>query len=235
MAHVLNEPKHAHTTTYAASRLRARIAAGELLPGSKLSEQVLSDALGVSRNTLRQALSLLESEAVVTRIPNRGAFVASPKADEVREIYRVRRMIEPAAVLWSTPSAVQLDEMDEIVKRARAARDAGAVADMASTNQDFHAAIVALTGSASLQALMERVLAEMRLVFFAMTAAPDFHSPYVERNAELVTLLRAGQNESAAAAFRDYLNAAEKELLRHLGVVRHDVANTRRGVSVRKG
>ncbi|WP_309072368.1 GntR family transcriptional regulator [Arthrobacter sp.] len=208
--------EHAHTTAWIASVLRARIAAGQLTPGSKLSEQSLSAALGVSRNTLRQAFTTLAGESIVTRIPNRGVFVASPGVEEVREIYRIRRTIEPSAVLWSEPSAKDLDAMEAIVRRAQAARDAGAVVEMADANQAFHEAVVGLTRSDSLRELMERVLAEMRLVFHAMASAPDFHAHYVDRNAQLVKRLRAGENEKAAAELRGYLDAAEAELLGHL-------------------
>jgi DNA-binding GntR family transcriptional regulator len=208
--------EHAHTTAWIASVLRSQIAAGQLTPGSKLSEQSLSAALGVSRNTLRQAFTTLAGESIVTRIPNRGVFVASPGVDEVREIYRIRRTIEPSAVLWAKPSARDLSAMEAIVRQAQAARDAGAVAEMADANQAFHKAVVGLTRSDSLRALMERVLAEMRLVFHAMASAPDFHAHYVDRNAQLVERLRAGENEKAAAELRAYLDVAEAELLRHL-------------------
>lgn len=208
--------EHAHTTAWVASVLRARIAAGQLTPGSKLSEQSLSASLGVSRNTLRQAFATLAGESIVTRIPNRGVFVASPGVEEVREIYRVRRTIEPAAVLWGRPTAEALDAMEAIIRRAKAARDAGSVPDMANANQAFHETVVGLTGSDSLRELMDRVLAEMRLVFHAMSSAPDFHTHYVDRNAQLVQRLRAGENELAAAELRAYLDAAEAELLGHL-------------------
>ena len=208
--------EHAHTTAWIASVLRRRIAAGELTPGSKLSEQSLSTSLGVSRNTLRQAFTILAGESIVTHIPNRGVFVASPGAEEVREIYRIRRTIEPAAVLWGDLSPQILDEMEAIVQRAQAARNAGSVTDMADANQALHRAVVGLTGSGTLQELMDRVLAEMRLVFYAMASAPDFHSHYVERNVELVKRLRAGEREEAAAGLRIYLDAAEAELLGHL-------------------
>ncbi|MET3772844.1 GntR family transcriptional regulator [Arthrobacter nitrophenolicus] len=213
--------EHAHTTAWIASVLRNRIAAGELTPGSKLSEQSLSTSLGVSRNTLRQAFTILAGESVVTRIPNRGVFVASPGAEEVREIYRIRRTIEPAAVLWGELTPRTLDEMEAIVQRAQAARNAGSVTDMADANQALHRAVVGLTGSATLQELMDRVLAEMRLVFHAMASAPDFHSHYVERNVELVKRLRAGEREEAAAGLRAYLDAAEAELLGHLAGTGH--------------
>ncbi|WP_458116591.1 GntR family transcriptional regulator [Arthrobacter sp. D2-10] len=207
---------HAHTTAWIASVLRSRIAAGQLAPGAKLSEESLSASLGVSRNTLRQAFTTLAGESIVTRIPNRGVFVASPGVEEVREIYRVRRVIEPAAVLWARPSAEELDVLEAIALRAKAAREAGAVPDMANANQAFHEAVVGLTGSRSLRELMDRVLAEMRLVFHAMASAPDFHTHYVDRNAQLVERLRAGENEVAAAELRTYLNVAEAELLEYL-------------------
>ncbi|WP_411375512.1 GntR family transcriptional regulator [Arthrobacter sp. MPF02] len=208
--------EHAHTTAWIASVLRNRIAAGELAPGAKLSEQSLSSALGVSRNTLRQAFTTLAEESIVRRIPNRGVFVASPGAEDVREIYRVRRTIEPAAVLWGHITPEKLDAMEAVVLRAQAARDAGSVAEMADANQAFHKEVVDLTGSETLRTLMDRVLAEMRLVFHAMSAAPDFHSHYVDRNVLLVRRLRAGENEKAAAELREYLDAAEAELLEHL-------------------
>ncbi|MET0872118.1 MAG: winged helix-turn-helix domain-containing protein, partial [Paeniglutamicibacter terrestris] len=72
---------HAHTGAWVAAVLRARIAEGQLLPGAKLSEQVISGELGISRNTLREAFGVLDQELIITRIPTRGVFVASPGAD----------------------------------------------------------------------------------------------------------------------------------------------------------
>ncbi len=208
--------EHAHTAAWIAAVLRGRIAAGQLTPGTKLSEQSLSGALGVSRNTLREAFSTLAGESMVTKIPNRGVFVASPGAEKVREIYRVRRMIEPAAALWGETSPEVLAGMEAIVGRAQEARDAGSVGRMADANQALHSAVVGLTGSESLRTLMDRILVEMRLVFHAMASAPDFHSHYVDRNVQLVERLRAGKREEAAAGLRSYLDGAEAELLGHL-------------------
>ncbi len=209
--------EHAHTGAWVASVLRSRIADGQLTPGSKLSEQSLSASLGVSRNTLREAFSSLVGEGIVTRIANRGVFVAAPTRDDVQEIYRVRRMIEPAAVMWGEVSSSDLDAMDAIIAEATAAREAGSVPRMASANQALHRAVIAMSGSESLEVLMTRVLAQMRLVFHTMSSAPDFHSHYVHRNVDLVERLRAGQRAEAAEGLRSYLDAAEAELLEHLG------------------
>ena len=211
---IADRADHANITAWVADVLRSRIASGELLPGTKLSEQQLAASLQVSRNTLREAFTMLSIESVVTRYPNRGVFVASPDADAVREIYRVRRMLEPAAVQWG-PN-LDLPRLDAVIAKARAAKSRGLVAEMAAANQDFHQGLVSMSGSVQLQQMMARVLAEMRLVFHAMSSEPDFHTRYVEENASLVELLRAGRRAEAAEVLRGYLDAAEAELLGHL-------------------
>ena len=203
--------RHAETGLWAASMLRDRISAGQLAPGAKLSEEPLCEVLGVSRNTLREAFATLAGEHVVTRIPNRGVFVARPTADDIREIYRVRRFLEPAALTWSTASTT--DALHAAIARARAARRAGSGSGMASANQDFHAGIVALTGSDRLNAQMTQVLAEMRLVFHSMVADPLFHAPYIDDNAVILEQLEAGDRPAAAALMVDYLRRAEQQLL----------------------
>lgn len=205
---------HAHTGAWVASILRARIAEGQLRPGVKLSEQALAEAMGVSRNTLREAFAVLDHELIITRIPNRGVFVASPGIEGVKEIYAARRMIEPAAVLWGP--RLNVPALAAVVRDAQSALAQGDVEAMADANQCFHEELVRATGSEHLEELMTKVLAQMRLVFHAMSGAPDFHSHYVQLNAGLVELLLAGRREEAAQTLRGYLDTAEAELLAHL-------------------
>ncbi|HKU02384.1 MAG TPA: GntR family transcriptional regulator [Arthrobacter sp.] len=203
--------KHAETGLWVAAQLRSRIEAGKLKPGSKLAEEALREALGVSRNTLREAFTALHAEHIVTRIPNRGVFVAHPTADDIREIYRVRRFLEPAAVLWA--GEAPLEPLAAIVKTAQAAASEGDIPGMAGANQDFHRALVNRAGSERLNSLMEQVLAEMRLVFHSMAANPAFHEPYVQDNARIVELLQAGDRAAAADFLSTYLDRAEAQLL----------------------
>lgn len=211
----MNAP-HAHTISWVTQRLRERIEAGTLLPGSKLAEQQLAGELEVSRNTLREAFTALAAHGLVERIPNRGVFVASPGADGVREIYAVRRVVEPAALLWAPVPEGTVERMRAIVARAQAAKEAGDVPAMAAANQELHRIIVGLNASEGVTEMMERVLARMRLVFFAMHDQPDFHTQYVLLNARLVELLGRGERAQAAETMREYLDQAEAELLGHL-------------------
>jgi DNA-binding GntR family transcriptional regulator len=202
------------TAERVADAVREEVVEGRLLPGARLPEQALCDALGVSRNTVREALSQLVTERVLAREPNRGVFVAQPDTAAVRDVYRVRRLVETAAVregeAWG-PAAVA---------RVRAAVDEGRGAaarsdwdGVASANQHFHRALVALGGSPRLDQQMKLLLAEIRLVFHQMREVRAFHEPYLERNDAICALLEAGDRESAATAVRAYLTDAERQIL----------------------
>jgi DNA-binding GntR family transcriptional regulator len=208
---------HAHTGAWVAQVLRRRISAGDLRPGAKLAEQALSEELEVSRNTLREAFAALAAESIVQRVPNRGVFVALPDAEAIRDVYQVRRMLEPAALLWGELTEECEEELRRIREAIAGALGSGDADGMAGANQRLHDAIVAMSGSPTLSTVMDRTLARMRLVFHGMANPSGFHAPYAERNLRLLDLVLAGRREEAAQALRGYLDAAERELLEHLG------------------
>jgi DNA-binding GntR family transcriptional regulator len=215
------DAKHAHTGSAVAEKLRKAILGGELPPGAKLSEASLGAELGVSRNTLREAFTLLNAERIITRIPNRGVFVARPSCADVREMYRIRRVLEPAALLQPRSQVQprsQGDQMQEkalatAVQRGLAAQSDHDVAGMAAANQQFHALVVGLAQSVRLDTLMAHVQAEMRLVFHALAGEPAFHAPFATANAHIFTLWSDGQAVEAAAELTEYLDSAQAQVL----------------------
>lgn len=64
-------------------RIRQDIQGGHLAPGTKLAgERKMAESMGVSRETIREALRLCEESGLVIRVPTRGTFVAPPKVDQ---------------------------------------------------------------------------------------------------------------------------------------------------------
>ena len=97
------------TAEKVADILRTRILQGYFPPGDRLAEGAIGGALGVSRNTLREAFRLLGHEGLLVQELNRGVFVRVPTMEDVVDIYRVRRFVEGQAVRGLTPeSPVQL-------------------------------------------------------------------------------------------------------------------------------
>lgn len=193
--------------------LRAAILAGQLQPGAKLSEQVLGDSLGVSRNTLREAFAVLGAERIITRIPNRGVFVAKPSRSDVQEMYRIRLVLEPAALARESTFTAGEAALELAVQQGLAAQDRADVAGMAGANQHFHALVVGLAGSSRLDTMMAQIQAEMRLVFHAMVNDPAFHAPFCNQNALILGLWGGGQGQRAAAEMTRYLEAAQSQVL----------------------
>jgi DNA-binding GntR family transcriptional regulator len=197
----------------AARVVREQVVEGRLRSGTRLPEERLASALGVSRNTLREALSQLVAERILVREPNRGVVVATPGPDDVVDVYRVRRLLEPAAVRDGDWTSAQLAGVHEAVAEGREAEAADDAAGIASANQHFHRAVAALAGSTRLDALMDLLLAEMRLFFHQVPDASGFHRPFLAGNAEIADLLDEDRRDEAATALTRYLREAERSLL----------------------
>ncbi|GAT65762.1 gntR family transcriptional regulator [Planomonospora sphaerica] len=203
------------TAERVADILRERIAEGLFAPGRRLSEEAIGTALGVSRNTLREAFRLLGHERLLEHRLNRGVFVRMLSAEDVADLYRVRRVIEGAAVRHSAGAPPErFAAVRRAVADAARAAEEGRWQDVGTANIRFHQALAALNGSPRLDEAMRQLLAELRLVFHVMDNPRDFHEPFVARNLELLELLEAGRAEEAGRALESYLGDAEELLVR---------------------
>ena len=90
-------------------RMISAILDHRLPPGTKLIEDKLASAFGVSRTRIRPVLMRLANEQVVTLTPNRGATIAQPSEQEAREVFEVRRLIEPTLVEMFIGKATDAD------------------------------------------------------------------------------------------------------------------------------
>ncbi len=82
------------TATQIVDTLREDINFGRIHSGEAFRQEELAERFGVSRIPIREALSKLEGEGLVVIYPNRGAFVSSLTAAEVREIFDLRLLLE---------------------------------------------------------------------------------------------------------------------------------------------
>lgn len=67
--------------------------------GTALPECYLAEKIGVSRTPIREALRFLEQDGFVTIVPTKGAFVSEISLEDVKEIYDIRKLLEPFASL----------------------------------------------------------------------------------------------------------------------------------------
>jgi DNA-binding GntR family transcriptional regulator len=202
------------TAERVADIMRERITDGSLAPGSRLPEDAVGTALGVSRNTLREAFRLLVHERLAIAEFNRGVFVRRLTPADVVDLYQARRLIECAAVRQAGAAApVAVGAMRQAVADGELAAAEGRWAEVGTANMRFHQAIVALAGSARLDEFMRQVSAELRLAFHVMANPRAFHEPFLRRNRELAALIEAGDGVAAERLLAGYLDDAERLLL----------------------
>lgn len=146
-------------TRRAYQQIRHAIIAGELAPGSMLSEGELAASLGMSRTPVRTALGRLQEDGWVRIYPQRGALVRELTATEIRESAQVRHALETAGVRRAVPAL--LDELRPQAERSLEDQTAAlADGDFARFNQGsqvFHRLFVQLAGNATMLAMYDRL------------------------------------------------------------------------------
>jgi DNA-binding GntR family transcriptional regulator len=194
--------------------LRTHITQGLFPPGTRLSEETIGRALGVSRNTLREAFALLCHERLAIHHMNRGIFVPTLTREDVSDIYTLRRMVEGgAARLAGTADPAARQAVCDAVDSAEAYAAAGQWLDVRTEDLRFHQAVTGLVGSSRVDELMRRALAELRLIFYAMDSPEQFHRPYLERNRSIAESIMRGDGETAERDLLRYLVDAEAQIL----------------------
>ena len=103
------------TVELVTTEIRQRILSGDLAPGEVLRQEALADELGVSRVPIREAITRLTSEGLLTNVPHKGAYVAELSIDEVRETFDIRLRLEP----WIFSEAIARITEAEIAKAER--------------------------------------------------------------------------------------------------------------------
>ncbi|MEO3809467.1 GntR family transcriptional regulator [Sphaerisporangium sp. B11E5] len=203
------------TAERVAAILRGYITEGVYQPGERLAEDAIGGALDISRNTLREAFRLLSHERLLVHRLNRGVFVRTLTAEDVADLYRVRRIVECAALREAVPPSQEgLARLREAVRAAERAADDERWVDVGTANMQFHQALVELAGSTRLEELMRQVLAELRLAFLVMTDPRAFHGHYLPLNRDILRRIEAGDLDGAQRALEKYLAHAEGELVK---------------------
>lgn len=141
-------------------KVEQSIVNGSLPLDMRLVEDDLARQLGVSRNPVRQALQRLAHEGFVQRRPGRGAFVHSPSAQEIDDIFHVRALLESdcARLAAERITASELDELSRILELGKAAIEVENAAQLLELNDVFHGVII----SAANNPVMERMMISLR-------------------------------------------------------------------------
>ena len=213
--------EHASTVERVATELRRAVFEGELESGTPLRELALAESLGVSRPTVREALTVLVAEGLATREPHRGVTVATPQADSVRDVCRARWVLEGAGVqAWPTADDARRQRVrDTLAAYISAVHDGDSTYEALNERHlAFHVSLVELTGSPRLVHMAEALMDELKLALAQVDRIKRNAHDEADSHAALLRLLEEGQVDEAAAFLDHHLAGAETEIIDALGL-----------------
>ncbi|GAA6141421.1 GntR family transcriptional regulator [Hydrogenophaga sp. 5NK40-0174] len=190
-----------------------------LVPGTKLVEDRLAEAFGVSRTRIRPVLVRLANEQVVTLIPNRGATIAKPTRREAEEVFEARRLIEPTLVerfVANAPrSAVQ--SLSRCIQMEESARAAGDFKRAIRLSGEFHLLIAESAGQETLGRMLRKLVFRTSLVLMAYGPKPSSESQGesacgCDEHRALLAAIRLGDGKEAGKLMTRHLIALEATL-----------------------
>ena len=185
--------------------LREAILTGLYQPGDHLTEAQIAREMQVSHGPVREALRELAAEELIVIESHRGAFVKSFTADDVREIYSMRCMLETAMVKLAIERVTEADiaELDGLIDDMRKAADDEEPATLIELDLAFHRRLCSLSGHRRLVEAWDRLASPIRL--FLTMAIPkylDLHDA-AESHPPIVRGLRRRDADAAIRHMED--------------------------------
>lgn len=181
--------------------------------GTKLSESALCEAFGVGRMRIRRSLLLLASREVVELHPNRGAFVASPTAEQAREVFEARLALEPNIARLAVQRASDEEiaalnhhlEMEYVAHKERHRQDA------IRLSGQFHTMLAQVAGNPILLRTMKELVTRTSLII-GIFGAPGVSNCRDDDHAAIVGAFHTRDAEKAAWMMTLHLKHIETHL-----------------------
>jgi len=189
-----------------------------LKPGNHLSIGSLAENLDISRTPVREALSRLEQERLVIRIPMKGFAVNSLDITEIENLFETRTVIELLAV---RQAAERIDthtrkELADYLQANAVFIKTGKKSSFLEIGQSFHMKILQASKNTSLtevgRSILERTWTIQRFNIFTAEALVDAHKEHTE----IFNALSAGNSKQAEALMRKHMKNTTKAIIPRL-------------------
>lgn len=200
--------------------LRLAIVSGRLAPGQRLTERSLIEMMGVSRTVIREALRQIESEGLIEIIPNKGPVVRELSAEEARDLYRIRAVLEGLAARLFAENATQtmVDELHAALEAVVVAYQGPDGEEALDAKTKFYDLLYQGGASQTLSSMLGVIHARIWRWRVVGLTHPDRSSSRLRESVKnLRLMLVAIQNKDGAAAEKmasDEVNNAAEEVMR---------------------
>ncbi|RIX44080.1 MAG: GntR family transcriptional regulator [Rhodocyclales bacterium GT-UBC] len=199
-----------------AERLRQRIFAHELTPGTWIDEQKLAEEYGISRTPLREALKVLASEGLVELKPRRGCYVTEISRQDLDDIFPLMAMLEGrcAAEAVDRAKAADIKTLKLIHERLESAARDGRIDAFFEANQEFHRKIQELSGNRWLLSVIQDLRKVLKLSRLHSLSLEGRLQQSLDEHRQIMAALESGEGGRAEKLMHEHLLSGREALAR---------------------
>lgn len=196
-------------------QIRDAVLVGDLSPKARLDEQALADDMGVSRTPIREAIGKLTTEGLVEYRPYQGSFVRSFTAQQVNDLYEVRKALESLAVRLAVPqlSEPQVADLRGILDEIHHAHERGDLIAYGDADRRFHNTIAAYSGNQTLIESLDRLALQIQLVRTAANHDPEVVERTAHQRPEITAALMARDARRAARLMEAHIEDVRRSVV----------------------
>ncbi|NLP28734.1 MAG: GntR family transcriptional regulator [Clostridia bacterium] len=194
--------KFKQTKDYIAQALREQILSGTIPDGEKLTQEQISEKLGVSRIPVREAMQILELEGFLERLPNRHMRVIGVKKEDIYINFRVLSALESEIATMLLEEGADISLLAKILDEYKVAVEQEQWRVCAEKELDFHIHISQLLENKCLIKLHEKLVngyLSYGLKHFPMNWQVNLDSLY-----KVLQVLESGEEKLLREFFDNY-------------------------------
>lgn len=195
--------------------LRQRILEWKYLPGQRLTEEAISNEFGISRIPVREALSMLIENGLVTKEAYKGYYVNDIDLQQIREIYEVRLALE----LYSVSVAAQrIEPADYLALHEIWGQLPEPIPDDANwltlNDEQFHLVIARQTGNDQFVQLLAQIFERLRIIRIYDFSSRERILQTYQQHQRILDCIREHQVQQAQQAITENIRSTEDKVER---------------------
>ena len=172
----------------------------------RVDERQLTNALGVSRTPIREALSLLEQEGFIRTVPRRGIYIIRKSKREMIEMIQMWAALESMAARLATLHASDADiaKLRHLFDEFQNSPPSEHLCEYSDANIEFHTAVIALGGSQTIIDATRNLLMHVRAIRRATITQNDRAARSIVDHLKIIEALERRDTELAERLTRQH-------------------------------
>lgn len=201
-------------TDIAFQYIKDKILTGAYKPSQKLTENQLADAVGVSRNTIKKALMMLERENLVEVENNKGATIKSFTLEEVINYMEIREVLEGLVAKSAAKNISENDikQLESILETMNSHIKENRFDEYSLLNREFHNIIYKASKNVQAIALINTIKTQLNRIHFKTILVPGRNQQSYIEHERILKALKLHEEKEAEEAIKHHVANVRKTI-----------------------